>query len=80
MGIHSLTAPRGVIHQGADSTPYTEIDGITRFPSARQFFSYCRLVPGAELRSPPWDYCDPLTGNFLMVLDGGEHRSANGLR
>ncbi len=28
-------------------TVYTEIDGITRFPSARQFFSYCRLVPGA---------------------------------
>lgn len=25
----------------------TEIDGSTRFPSARQFFSYCRLVPGA---------------------------------
>ncbi len=29
-------------------TIYTEIDGITRFPSARQFFSYCRLVPGAD--------------------------------
>ena len=28
-------------------TVYTEIDGITRFPSARQFFSYSRLVPGA---------------------------------
>ncbi len=28
-------------------TLYTEIDGITRFPSAPQFFSYCRLVPGA---------------------------------
>lgn len=28
-------------------TLYTEIDGIDRFPSARQFFSYCRLVPGA---------------------------------
>ncbi|MBI2537575.1 MAG: transposase, partial [Gemmatimonadetes bacterium] len=26
-------------------TVYTEIDGITRFPSERQFFSYCRLVP-----------------------------------
>lgn len=26
----------------------TEIDGITRFPSERQFFSYCRLVPGAD--------------------------------
>ena len=24
-----------------------EIDGIQRFPSDRQFFSYCRLVPGA---------------------------------
>jgi transposase len=29
-------------------TLYTEIDGITRFPSDRQFFSYCRLVPGAD--------------------------------
>jgi transposase len=29
-------------------TIYTEIDGIARFPSARQFFSYCRLVPGAD--------------------------------
>ncbi len=29
-------------------TLYTEIDGITRFPSARQFFPYCRLVPGAD--------------------------------
>jgi len=28
-------------------TIYTEVDGITRFPSARQFLSYCRLVPGA---------------------------------
>ena len=28
-------------------TLYTEIDGIERFPSAKQFFSYCRLVPGA---------------------------------
>ncbi|MGH7615381.1 MAG: transposase, partial [Gemmatimonadales bacterium] len=28
-------------------TVSTEIGGITRFPSARQFFSYCRLVPGA---------------------------------
>jgi transposase len=28
-------------------TLYTELDGIARFPSARQFFSYCRLVPGA---------------------------------
>ena len=26
-------------------TIYTEIDGIARFPSERQFFSYCRLVP-----------------------------------
>lgn len=26
---------------------YTEIDGIMRFPSARHFFSYSRLVPGA---------------------------------
>jgi transposase len=29
-------------------TLYTEIDGITRFPSDRQFFSYSRLVPGAD--------------------------------
>lgn len=29
-------------------TIYTEIDGIARFPSAGQFFSYSRLVPGAD--------------------------------
>jgi transposase len=29
-------------------TVYTEIDGIARFPSEGQFFSYCRLVPGAK--------------------------------
>jgi transposase len=29
-------------------TIYTEIDGIARFPSPGQFFSYCRLVPGAD--------------------------------
>ena len=29
-------------------TIYTEIDDIERFPSAKQFFSYCRLVPGAD--------------------------------
>ena len=29
-------------------TIYTEIDGIARFPSAGQFLSYSRLVPGAD--------------------------------
>lgn len=29
-------------------TLYLEIDGIERFPSVRQFFSYCRVVPGAH--------------------------------
>jgi transposase len=29
-------------------TLYLEIDGITRFPAVRPFFSYCRLVPGAR--------------------------------
>jgi len=29
-------------------TIYTKIDNIERFPSAKQFFSYCRLVPGAD--------------------------------
>jgi transposase len=29
-------------------TLYLEIDGIERFPSVRQFFSYCRVVPGAR--------------------------------
>ena len=29
-------------------TIHTEIDGIARFPSAKQFASYCRLVPGAD--------------------------------
>ena len=29
-------------------TIYLEIDGIERFPTVRQFFSYCRVVPGAD--------------------------------
>jgi transposase len=29
-------------------TIYLEVAGIDRFPSAKQFFSYCRLVPGAS--------------------------------
>ncbi len=29
-------------------TIYAEIDDIDRFPSASRFFSYCRLVPGAD--------------------------------
>jgi len=29
-------------------TLYLEIDGIDRFPTERDFFSYCRLVPGAD--------------------------------
>ena len=29
-------------------TLYLEIDGIERFDTVRQFFSYCRVVPGAD--------------------------------
>ena len=29
-------------------TLYLEVDGIERFPTVRQFFSYCRVVPGAD--------------------------------
>jgi len=29
-------------------TLHLEIDGIERFPTVRQFFSYCRVVPGAD--------------------------------
>lgn len=29
-------------------TLYLEIDGIERFATVRQFFSYCRVVPGAD--------------------------------
>ena len=29
-------------------TIYTEIDDIERFPTVKQFLSYCRLVPGAD--------------------------------
>jgi transposase len=28
-------------------TLYLELDGIERFPTVKQFFSYCRVVPGA---------------------------------
>ena len=29
-------------------TIYLEVDGIDRFPDVKKFFSYCRLVPGAN--------------------------------
>jgi transposase len=29
-------------------TIYLEVDGIERFPDVNQFYSYCRLVPGAD--------------------------------
>jgi transposase len=29
-------------------TIYLEVDGINRFPDVKRFFSYCRLVPGAN--------------------------------
>ena len=29
-------------------TIYLEVDGIERFPSVNQFYSYCRLVPGSD--------------------------------
>jgi len=29
-------------------TIYLEVDGIERFPTVNQFYSYCRLVPGAN--------------------------------
>jgi transposase len=29
-------------------TLYLEVDGIERFPTAKHFFSYCRLVPGSR--------------------------------
>lgn len=29
-------------------TIYLEIDGIERFPDVKKFYSYCRLVPGAD--------------------------------
>ena len=37
----------GIGKAGA-STVRLEVDDISRFPSERQFFSYCRLVPGAD--------------------------------
>jgi transposase len=33
-------------------TIWTEIDGIARFPTEKQFLSYCRLVPGADNSGP----------------------------
>ena len=30
-----------------------EVDDVSRFETDRQFFSYCRLVPGADNSSPP---------------------------
>jgi len=45
--VQRLLAIPGIGKVGA-FTLLLEIDGIDRFPSDRQFFSYCRLVPGAD--------------------------------
>jgi transposase len=44
--VHRLLAIPGIGRLNA-FTLALEIDDIARFPSVRQFWSYCRLVPGA---------------------------------
>jgi transposase len=50
-------------------TVYTEIDGIARFPSVRQFFSYSHLVPGADNSGPRTRHrSDSKAGNRYLKL------------
>lgn len=49
-------------------TLYLEIDGIERFDSVRQFFSYCRVVPGADNSGPKRRHGRRKDGNRHLKL------------
>ncbi len=49
-------------------TLYLEIDGIERFPSVRQFFSYCRVVPGAKNSAGKTRHVRRKDGNRYLKL------------
>lgn len=49
-------------------TLYLEIDGIERFPTEKQFFSYCRLVPGAKNSANTHRHRSNKAGNRYLKL------------
>lgn len=49
-------------------TLYLEIDGIERFPTEKQFFSYCRLVPGAHNSASSHRHKSNKAGNRYLKL------------
>lgn len=49
-------------------TLYLEIDGIERFPTVRQFFSYCRVVPGADNSASKRRHGSRKDGNRYLKL------------
>ena len=49
-------------------TLYLEIDGIERFDAVRKFFSYCRVVPGADNSGPNRRHGRRKDGNRYLKL------------
>jgi len=49
-------------------TIYLEIDGISRFPDVKNFFSYCRLVPGADNSNRKQKHKSSKDGNRYLKL------------
>ena len=49
-------------------TIYLEIDGITRFNDVKEFFSYCRLVPGAKNSNRKQQHKSSKDGNRYLKL------------
>lgn len=49
-------------------TIYLEIDGIGRFPSEKQFFSYCRLVPAADNSNRKMHHHSSKDGNKYLKI------------
>jgi transposase len=47
---------------------YLEIDGIERFDTVRRFFSYCRVVPGADNSGPKRRHGRRKDGNRYLKL------------
>jgi transposase len=63
---HLATIP-GIGPIGA-YTMHLEIDGIERFPTENQFFSYCRLVPGAKNSANNQRHKSNKAGNRYLKL------------
>jgi len=49
-------------------TIYLEIDGIERFPTVKNFYSYCRLVPGAQNSAGKSRHRASKSGNKYLKL------------